>query len=155
MERTERIIDKKGTVVFLATLPFCFPYYALLTAGDLAQDLFSRRVNSEEELKTLVNQEAEKLGLSKRGLIATLTPYSEARASVWGLDIRDRENPKIVPLEQVNGKEVLMVHEVELGGSHATRARARHEVFHLARGHCESSDGTYTDKFRYIFIREP
>ena len=112
-------------------------------------------MNSKEELKTLVNQEAEKLGLSKRGLIATLTPYSEARASVWGLDIRDRENPKIVPLEQVDGKEVLMVHEVELGGFHATRASARHEVFHLAKGHCKSRDRTYASKFRHNFIEEP
>jgi hypothetical protein len=145
----------KRTRVFLTTFPFFSSYYILLMMGSLAETFLSKKIKNEKELQGIINEEADRLGMGSKNLIGTLVPYRKSTSSVWYFDIEDEKNPRMICKEQINGKKILQIKEVRVGGSQATRAHARHEVYHLAKGHCENADSGYRDNIRYLFFEEP
>jgi len=147
-------INRKKLATFLATAPLALPYYALLTIGDFIEDC-SKKIKSERELQSLMNGEADKWGINKKRLIGILCPYPAAESFIFGLDIRDKENPKKFSPEQIDGQYVIEGKAIELGGINATEAKARHEMYHLAKGHCKKNNGGYRDCLRYLFFDEP
>lgn len=133
-------------------------YAALLTAGQLIENICSKKITSQEQLDEIVDKEADKLGMDKRKVFATY--YSKthpdykkiqgARSSVQGWD---KEKDEIVfydPTEhRKKGIIPLKVLEVKEGWGSNVGA-VRHELYHLAK-HLPRK-GNF---LKYFFYEEP
>ena len=152
-----KIIDeanKKDLVISLATLVLC-PWYAGCLLSGFLMGHFSRRINSEEELQELIDKEADKLGLNKRGLVGRLSSYYGAGVVVCGMDYSDSDNPELVPSERIGEKDVEEANIILIGKILANRATVRHEVYHMAKGHCKDDVKTWRSNLKHYFLHEP
>ncbi|MBI2112222.1 hypothetical protein HYT52_01675 [Candidatus Woesearchaeota archaeon] len=102
-----------------------FGIYTLFLAFAQSFELFSERIRSEHDLKRIVNEEADKLGMSTRDIVDIFYEknhknYKKIRGARCHLDTDEFEGSKL-PIKVIEIKE----------GYGATRAVVRHELYHL------------------------
>jgi len=104
-------------------------YVALMLGSEfLSTTLFHKKIQSQKELDTIVEEEAHKLGLDPAIIDAEYNGMTDGVIKICGryeLDLQ-REFYK-------------------------TRSTVRHELYHIYRGDCEQE----LNALRYIFIQEP
>src|SRR3989344_5266237 len=100
-------------------------YTALLVAAQLIQDFGSEKIKSQKQLDKIANEEADKLGLDKRTLVARFYAVGDKNyASILGARcyVEDFEfEEHTIPMKVVEIKE----------GYGARRGAVRHELYHL------------------------
>ncbi|MBW3002995.1 hypothetical protein KY337_00395 [Candidatus Woesearchaeota archaeon] len=107
-------------------------YATLMTSGSIIQN-FSERVNSQEELDKIVDEEAQKLGLDPARIVANLSESPDvrgARSRVAGFDLKTQE---LLSYENVDAsKGIIPIRLLTLKkGWGANRGTVRHELYHL------------------------
>lgn len=114
-------------------------YVAALVAGGIIQNFGSHRIRSEEELETIVKEEAERLDVDSSILISNWVSkdnpkYSKilgARSTIFGYDTQADE---LVSAELVDGEKVREVKVIDVKeGWGANRGAVRHELYHLKK----------------------
>jgi|SRR3989338_10901740 len=96
---------------------------------------FQRKIESQEELNVVVQEEAEKLGLDSSKIDAIYNGITNG--------VRKNEERWELQLE---------------GAWHSTRNAIRHELYHIAKGHCENrliNKNRLLDVLDYLFREEP
>jgi len=110
-------------------------YIASLTILNTVPKLFSERINSQEDLDRVVDEEANKLSMTK-----SITPK-----------FHDFWIEASIKLDGGN-------YEIDIGGFGARRSTVRHELYHIHGGHLEhpwkKSNG-FLRALNYIFREEP
>ena len=101
-------------------------YTALLFGTQAVALLFSEKINSQEHLDKVVNEEADKLGLDKRTLVGRFyAPDDSNYSSITGARCFVADfvfEERTVPIKVVEIKS----------GAYARRNVVRHELYHLA-----------------------
>ena len=90
---------------------------------------FSQKIKTQEELVSIVNEEAKRLGVDK-SIVSTLHDELEACSG-------KREDDSLYVLH--------------VGGFLAKRNVVRHELYHIYKGDCDKK----YNLLRYLFIEEP
>ncbi|MBI4016462.1 MAG: hypothetical protein HY363_02095 [Candidatus Aenigmarchaeota archaeon] len=126
-------------------------YVGILTAADAVAIFAGKKITSQEQLESVVEEEAAKLKLDGKRLLAVYNPRVTAQAHIEGYDTaRD----VFVPAEQINHKTIVEFKILELGKFRSTRATVRHELYHLARHFGKIRKGL-SGKLVYFFYQEP
>ena len=112
--------------------------YVAVLAMSLIGSILSERIETQKDLRAVVVQEAQKLGLNPDRVECRLRAHFEGR--IW--------------LNRSSGIALL-----EVGGLGANRIGVRHELYHLARGHLEQGGHTWgfsnDSALGNCFIEEP
>ena len=112
------------------TLAIFGGYFFLLAGLDVAGKLASEKIKGKENIERAVIEESEKLGINHR--IIKIVNYSEGFTAAYTKNVGDS------------------LYEMGLG-EEVRRATIRHELYHIADGHCEKP----SDIIDKLFILEP
>ena len=123
-------------------------YTALLAGAQAFQDLATEKITSKEQLDKIVDEEAEKLGMDKRTLVAKFYAVGDknydrirgARCFVEDFDFEEHT----IPIKVVEIKE----------GWGARRGAVRHELYHLHK-HMPLRKNPVAKFLRGFFYEEP
>ncbi len=102
-------------------------YTALLAGAQAVEDLASEKIRTQEQLDKIVDEEADKLGLNKRVVVAKFYTVGDKRyhtirgARSYVEDFNFEEHT--IPIKVVEIKE----------GWGARRGAVRHELYHLKK----------------------
>ena len=123
-------------------------YSALLFGAQVFQDLASEKITSQEQLDTIVDEEADKLGMDKRTLVGRFyavgdEDYDKIRGARCFQDDFEFEGHTI-PMKVVEIKE----------GWGARRGAVRHELYHL-ENHLPLRKNIIARLLRGFFYEEP
>ncbi len=123
-------------------------YTVLLAGAQAFQDLASEKITSQDQLDRVGDEEAEKLGMDKRTLVAKFYAVGDenynringARCFVEDFDFEEHTTPiKVVEIKE---------------GWGASRGAVRHELYHL-KNHLPRRKNPITRFLRGFFYEEP
>jgi hypothetical protein len=136
-------------------------YTALLFGAELVQDAISRRIHSQEELETVVKEEAEQLGMNPNSILSSFYRKENPKYnSIWGAscskDYYYPQKDEFVSPEDIDRNKLVELNIIELReGRGATRGTVRHELYHLFKHLPRESNSKLFNFLRGFFYEEP
>jgi len=132
-------------------------YFTLLTTGQIVENFFSQKINSENELERITKEEAEKIGL-KRVLpiyVDKDDPQHKklrgSRSTITGFNVDDDE---FVSSDSIDGEKIVGINLMEIkAGWGANRGTVKHELCHL-KNHFPRSKNRLVRLLKW-FYQEP
>lgn len=114
MNDIAQVLKNGAEYIFIAGIS----YPVFLVSLNRLSVLFSDKINSQENLDKIIDQEVNKLGIKKvRGIFV-----NNSIGSAKKIDEQAKEEYE---------------YELQIGGGLAKRSVVRHELYHIYRGHCE------------------
>ena len=104
-------------------------YFGTLILLNGGSKLFSEKITEQEQLDDIIQEEADRLGMTK-----------PVKGKLW-------YDESIAEASATNGDN----YRIDLGGMHACRASVRHELYHLYKGDCDKQ----ATEIQYFFLHEP
>ena len=135
-------------------------YFTFLTTSQIVENLFSQRINSEDELETIAREEAEKIVLKNAKLVLPIyvgrddPQYKELRGSRCTLRGFNAEDDEFVSSDLIDGNKIIGINLLEIkSGWGANRGTVRHELYPLKK-HFPRSKSRLVNLLKW-FYQEP
>ena len=114
-------------------------YFTLLTLSQLIENFCSQKINSQEELEEIAEEESRRIGLNPNSVIPVYVEkdnpnYKRLYGSRCKVEGYDSENDKFVSSNLIDDKKIICINIMEIKeGWGANRGTVRHEIYHLKK----------------------